>query len=133
MTLATFVRVTVSDSNTRQSRDCTCLGHLGRRDINRNDLSMSLCPRQPRQVQACRCPMPLSLALLHHLHQCEHRIYISLSVSHNPRWPRQVNSDCRVLLSLTVTLTNVANVSDPLEALGPYSQHFFFVTYEWSK
>ncbi len=35
-TLATFVSITVSYSETRQLCDCTCLGHLGRHDINRN-------------------------------------------------------------------------------------------------
>jgi len=36
-TLATFVSVTVSNSDMQQSSDWTCLGHLGQHDINRND------------------------------------------------------------------------------------------------
>ena len=34
-TLVMFVSETVIDSNTRQSRDCTCLGHLGRYNTDR--------------------------------------------------------------------------------------------------
>jgi hypothetical protein len=39
-----------------------------------------------------------------------------LSLSHRPRWPRQVQSgDCCMSLSLTVMPTNAANVNDPLK------------------
>ncbi len=34
-TLATFVSDTIGDSDTQQSRDFNCLGHLGRRDTDR--------------------------------------------------------------------------------------------------
>jgi hypothetical protein len=34
-TLATFVSETIGDIDTRQSRDCTCFGRLGRPDTDR--------------------------------------------------------------------------------------------------
>jgi hypothetical protein len=49
------------------------------------------------------------------------QIEMILSVSHRPRWPRQVQScDCRMLLLLTVSLTNVVNVNDPLGLIYTY-------------
>jgi len=33
--MAKFVSETVGDSDTQQSRDCSCLGHLGQHDTDR--------------------------------------------------------------------------------------------------
>ncbi len=44
------------DNADNSDKYCTCLGHLGCSNINRNNLSVSLCPKWPRQVSRdCRC------------------------------------------------------------------------------
>ncbi len=46
--------------------DCTCLGHLGQCDTNRNNPTMLCCPRWPRQVRrAMSHVLPILFANVH--------------------------------------------------------------------
>ena len=91
--------------------DCTCLGHLGQRDRDKRCLHWRRWHDNTTTMTRDNDTLVLALATLGEATE----IGSFLFMSRRQRWQRQIQScDCRVSLSLMVTLTTVANVNDPL-------------------
>ncbi len=68
-TWVTFVSETISDKDTRQSLESTCLGHLGQHDTDRI-VSISCCATQGGQAKYCFVSLLLVLSRI--LRQWKH-------------------------------------------------------------